>query len=125
MIKVIRHSKGQRETGVYIGRPHEDFDWIGSALANPYVIGRDGTREQCVAAYKIWLWEHMWHDEWECQICGGEVRAMIKFIVDLSLRQDVALICFCVPLLCHGSVVKKACDWIVGGHYNKFTEKRK
>lgn len=42
--KVGKHSDGSR---VYIGRP--------SKWGNPFVIGRDGSREDVIAKYRAWI----------------------------------------------------------------------
>jgi hypothetical protein len=49
MIQVIslRGRGGVRPVGVYVGRP--------SALGNPFLVGRDGTRAEVVATYRAWL----------------------------------------------------------------------
>ena len=35
----------------YVGRP--------SPLGNPFVLGRDGNREEVIAEYRHWLWAQM------------------------------------------------------------------
>jgi hypothetical protein len=35
----------------YVGRP--------SALGNPSVVGRDGSREEVIGKYRRWLWERL------------------------------------------------------------------
>jgi len=40
------HCKRER-FDVYIGRP--------SRFGNPFVVGRDGTRDECIALYRQWL----------------------------------------------------------------------
>src|SRR6185437_6301103 len=75
----VVHCKRER-FDVYIGRP--------SKWGNPFVIGRDGTREQVVAKYERWL-------------------------LDSELREDVAelrgkvLGCWCAPKACHGDVLTR------------------
>jgi Domain of unknown function (DUF4326) len=50
MITVVnkRHHRGE---GVYIGRP--------SLLGNPFKIGEHGTRNEVIAKYRVWLWQHI------------------------------------------------------------------
>lgn len=65
---------------VYIGRP--------SKWSNPYVIGRDGTREEVIARYRQWI------------VLQPELYA--------AARAELAgcdLVCFCSPLPCHGDVL--------------------
>jgi hypothetical protein len=64
---------------IYIGRP--------SKWGNPFVIGRDGTREEVIAKYRSWI---MSNPELLAQV--GELRGM-------------RLGCFCAPKECHGDVL--------------------
>lgn len=45
---------------VYVGRPMYQGGWrlAGHVLANPYVVGKHGTAEECVARYETWLDAH-------------------------------------------------------------------
>lgn len=64
---------------VYIGRP--------SRWGNPFVVGRDGTREQVIALYREWL---------ECQ----------PLLLDaLPILRGKVLGCWCAPDACHGDVL--------------------
>lgn len=62
----------------YIGRP--------SSLGNPYVIGKDGTREQVVIKFKRYAVQHLLEE--------------IK-----SLPKDAVLACWCSPQDCHGNAI--------------------
>lgn len=65
---------------VYIGRP--------SKWGNPFVIGRDGSRDEVIAKYRAWLDTH------------PELVA--------AARRELAgkdLVCFCSPQPCHGDVL--------------------
>jgi len=70
---------------VYIGRP--------SPFGNPFVIGRDGTREEVVEKYKQWLLSQPELIE--------KARAELK---------GKSIGCFCSPLACHGDVLKEIID---------------
>jgi hypothetical protein len=64
---------------VYVGRP--------TVWGNPFVIGRDGTRAEVIAAYEAWLVE------------TGLIEAAKR-----ELRgHDLA--CHCAPLPCHADVL--------------------
>ena len=65
---------------VYIGRP--------SIWGNPFVIGRDGDRNEIIAKYKRWLES------------SPALRARAK--VELKGKN---LVCWCAPLPCHGDVL--------------------
>lgn len=65
----------------YIGRP--------SKWGNPFVIGRDGTREQVVKQYEEWL------------------RGQPDLMAALPELKDKTLACWCHPLACHGDVLAR------------------
>jgi hypothetical protein len=79
---------------VYIGRAMHRGGWRlpGSEWANPYRIGRDGTREEVIALFREYLLEN------------PELRAALP-----ELRGKV-LGCWCVPLACHGQVLAALAD---------------
>jgi hypothetical protein len=78
-MKVLnKHRDGIPIGAVYIGRP--------SKWGNPFVIGRDGTREEVVAKYSQWLFDSGRIDQIE-ELRGKD------------------LVCFCAPLVCHGDVL--------------------
>lgn len=84
----------------YIGRPR--------TLGNPYVIGRDGPREEVIALYKRWLWREM--------KAGGKVLAKMRdLLATAQSAQGLQLICHCKPLPCHGDVIADALRWLDGG----------
>lgn len=73
---------------VYIGR--------GSFWGNPFVIGKDGTREEVIQRYLEDLWSRRYEE------------GMIEKLLELEGK---TLGCFCKPLPCHGDVIIKAVRW--------------
>ena len=71
-----RRSAGLPAGAVYVGRPTK---W-----GNPFVVGRDGTREFVVAKYAVWLEE------------SG---------LDLSELRGKDLVCWCAPEACHADIL--------------------
>lgn len=65
---------------VYIGRP--------SKWGNPFVIGKDGNRQEVVRKYEEWLLNN-------------------KLMNDVHELQGKNLVCWCAPLACHGDVLLK------------------
>jgi len=63
---------------IYIGRP--------SKWGNPFVIGRDGTRDEAVARYRVYLLRNP---------------SLIEALFELRGRD---LVCWCAPCACHGDV---------------------
>lgn len=76
-----RHTKTIPTGAVFIGRP--------SKWGNPFVIGRDGDRQRCIDLYRDWL-----------KTCRMDLIALAR----RELR-DRDLVCWCVPLACHGDVL--------------------
>ncbi|SEP53675.1 MULTISPECIES: DUF4326 domain-containing protein [Amycolatopsis] len=64
---------------VYIGRP--------SKWGNPFVIGRDGSREQVITRYERWL------------------LAQPELVAALAELSGKTLGCWCAPNRCHGDVL--------------------
>ncbi len=88
MTKVIKYKRGVviDDTYVYIGRKFALFKQ-DSKWANPYVIGKDGTREEVIEKYRTYL-------------LGRE-----DLMAALGELKDKTLICWCFPLACHGNVL--------------------
>ena len=83
--------------GLYIGR--------GSKWGNPFVIGRDGTREDVVGLHLMWLRGQIEAPEGQIPPTFREIRA--------ALSQQ-PLLCFCAPKLCHGDNYVGICEWTIG-----------
>lgn len=75
----------QEECDVYIGRACGK--WPESKWANPYKIGRDGSREQVIRMYRDYV------------LNSPELIAALP-----ELRNKI-LGCWCNPLPCHGDVL--------------------
>ena len=75
-------TKEELSNAVFIGRP--------SKWGNPFVIGRDGTREQVVSKYREWLLSQP---------------LLVQAAKDELAGRD--LVCFCSPLCCHGEILLK------------------
>ena len=62
---------------------------------NPFVIGRDGTRDEVVRLYRVYLWSRPKTDP--------EFKEKVE-----SLRTSAdALLCCCDPMPCHGHVMSE------------------
>ncbi|MEW6663042.1 MAG: DUF4326 domain-containing protein [Bacillota bacterium] len=66
---------------VYIGRP--------SKWGNPFIIGRDGTREEVINKYESWILKQP------------------ELMTSLHELRGKTLVCFCKPKPCHGDVLIK------------------
>jgi hypothetical protein len=74
------HCKRERHH-VYIGRP--------SKWGNPFVVGKHGSRSECVALYEEWL---------------GHQAALMNALEEL---RGLVLGCWCAPRACHGEVLAR------------------
>jgi Domain of unknown function (DUF4326) len=66
---------------VYIGRP--------SIWGNPFVIGKDGTRDQVIEKYAAWIVQQ---------------RDLMARLHELRGKN---LVCWCAPCACHGDVLMR------------------
>ena len=71
--------------------PHHKSDWVDitrdSIWGNPYKIGKDGTREEVIEKYKIYLLTKPY---------------LMSIIHELKGK---VLVCSCKPKPCHGDVL--------------------
>lgn len=74
-----------KKANVFIGRP--------SKWGNPFVIGRDGTREEVIEKYKQWI----------------KNQPDLLRLAPIELKGN-KLGCFCKPLACHGDILAKIAD---------------
>lgn len=75
---------------------HGDYDVLidrTTKYGNPYYIGRDGTREEVVRLYGIWLNDHP--------------DLVMDALLELSGK---VLGCWCAPKLCHGDILARLTD---------------
>ena len=85
MTRVVNINKERCD--VYVGRP--------SPFGNPYVIGKDGTREEVIAAYSVYFHKRLDFDpEWKAKV--GALKGRV-------------LGCHCKPSACHGDVIA---EWV-------------
>jgi len=89
MVSVVNIRGDKKNCDVYIGRP--------SYLGNPFVLGRDGSREAVIAKYRAWLAQKMLTDTPQ--------RQEIQRLAALSKKRTLRLGCWCAPLACHGDVI--------------------
>ena len=83
----------REEFDVYIGRQCAYFD--RSKWANPFHIGRDGTRKEVIAKYENWLITNR-----DLLVCLHELK-------------DKRLGCWCHPKECHGDILAAMVDMLI------------
>jgi hypothetical protein len=74
---------------IYIGR--------GSKWGNPFIIGKDGNRNDVCEKYNVYIKE---------QIKSGKVT--LQEVAELDGKD---LVCFCAPERCHGHSLEKIAQW--------------
>jgi hypothetical protein len=77
-MKVV--NKRKEPFTVYIGR--------GSIFGNPFIMGKDGDRDQVVEKYR----EYALNDN-------------VLMMAIAKLPENAVLGCFCAPLRCHGQII--------------------
>ncbi len=70
---------GMPPGAVYIGRP--------SIWGNPFVIGKDGSRNAVIAKYEAWL------------------LSQSSLVTELAQLRGKDVVCWCAPACCHGDVL--------------------
>lgn len=75
----VVNKKNTKDYDVYIGRP--------SKWGNPYVIGRDGTREEVIAKHRVWI------------------KTQTQLLNNISELVGKRLACYCAPERCHGDIL--------------------
>jgi len=96
---------------VYIGRANKTYSFPQSPLANPFVLNKDGNRDEVVQKYRIWLHEQVKeglsgkkNSAWE------ELKALKK---QAKTNGFLRVACWCKEdEKCHGDVVINCLNWI-------------
>ena len=83
--KLVVHCKRDKYD-VYIGR--------GSKWGNPFVIGKDGDRDEVIRKYANYILHKP------------------ELLADLHELKDKVLGCYCAPKACHGNVLVKLTEYI-------------
>jgi hypothetical protein len=87
--RVLKKRGSIPQNAVYVGRP--------SPFGNPFIVGVDGEREECIALYYEW-------------ISRPEAATLRE-----RMKRELAgkdLVCHCAPLPCHATIVME----IANGH---------
>lgn len=98
----VRGLTGAARAGVvYCGR--RCAGWAGHPLANPFKLGRDGTRDECVAKYRAWL------------LARPTLDADLAALWEQTRRGELPLGCWCKPESCHCDVLAELLAERFGG----------
>lgn len=72
---------------LYIGRADAQKGLLGSIWGNPFMIGRDGTRDEVLVQYRAWILEQP------------------ELLDRLPELKGKILGCWCKPKRCHGDIL--------------------
>jgi hypothetical protein len=78
-----KHHKNVPEGAIYVGRPTK---W-----GNPYVIGRDGDRNEVIRKYRKYIIDNLMTSD----LCAR----------DLEDLRGKDLVCWCAPKPCHADIL--------------------
>lgn len=107
MFKVVNGYKSGWicDNKIYIGRKSTKLNLPESPLANPFIIGKDGDRNEVVQKYRIWLNQQI-----------QQKTKVYDYLINLSkLHQspdDYYFSCYCFPQSCHGDIVINALNYL-------------
>jgi hypothetical protein len=97
-----------QERARFTGKRQEYVGRFQGVLGNPYLPGRDGTRDVVIRKYRAWLWQ---------EIQARESSAVYRKLCELvRVQEDLVLLCHCAPARCHAEVVKAAVQWLRTQH---------
>lgn len=84
---------------IYIGRPRYGQHW---GFGNPFVVGRDGVRGECITQFENWLKNN---ESLGNKDATPERRNWI--LNNLQLIKGKTLGCWCAPRDCHGRILRE------------------
>ena len=103
----MRITIGKAKRGLGSLSPGQAYVASPSALGNPFVVGRDGSRQEVISKYRRWLWERL-------QEPGSPQERELRRLLERARGGELALLCWCHPLPCQAEVVRRAVLWLAG-----------
>ena len=91
MIKIV-NIKTNSNYNIYCGRTNKTYNLSQSKWANPFVIGKDGDRNQVIEKYRLWI------------------NSNPDLLESLHELKDQTLGCWCVPEKCHCETLKELAE---------------
>ena len=81
------------------GKANHPLAGMSGYLGNPFVIGKDGTREEVLAKYKEWLYHGT-------KVVNGSDPVEYRRFALEELPGHYKWGCFCAPEKCHGDILR-------------------
>ena len=115
------------ENLVYIGRANRSYSLSPSPLANPYVLGRDGNRDEVVEKYRKWLWLQIKRKLENPQHSNGVFAELKRLQLEAkkiqvdnivnSTDNPLTFMCWCKSNeKCHGDIIINCLNWMETNH---------
>lgn len=82
--------------GIYVGRMK--VGGRDSPFGNPYVVGRDGSRDEVIELFRTHLWS----------LINADADTWVPMLAALHGER---LLCHCAPQRCHAEVLVDASSW--------------
>ena len=83
-------------------KPNKEYDFYidrRTVIGNPYLIGRDGNRDEVCDLYNKWFQDN---------INSKKIKNYLEIIILAYIKYGkVRLFCWCYPKRCHGNTIKK------------------
>jgi hypothetical protein len=101
MITVLNMKYENTPAGLFIR-----VDRGHSPLGNPFIMGKDGSRDEVIEKYRRWLW---------AEIRKGKAvwAELVRLARIVNSGQGIVLGCWCFPQKCHAQVISKAIVWLI------------
>jgi hypothetical protein len=103
----MRITTGRARRGIGSLLPGQIYVVRPSPLGNPYLLGRDGNREEVITQYRRWFWAQL-------QLPSSPQERELKRLLAQAQSGELELLCWCAPLPCHAEVVRSALLWLAG-----------
>lgn len=106
-----QHPNPRNPKHIYCGRKMSALP--ASPLGNPFVLGKDGNRDQAIQLFRQDLWRALNHqlcDRLNGQAAYDELFRIARIVKD---GNPVSLFCWCTPQPCHCDIIKAAILWLL------------
>jgi hypothetical protein len=86
----MRITTGRARRGIGSLLPGQIYVVRPSPLGNPYLLGRDGNREEVITQYRRWFWAQL-------QLPSSPQERELKRLLAQAQSGELELLCWCAP----------------------------